>query len=55
MSLKETEALRLLPALAKLVVKLIRLSKGGITPEERKELALDLLDLGSKLLDETLD
>lgn len=38
--------------LSALIIKTIKLSKGGLTKEEAKELAQDLIDLGQKLLGE---
>ena len=35
----------------RLVTKTIRLSKGGFTPEERRELGLDLLMLAAHVLE----
>ena len=39
------------PDMVALIWKIIRFSKGGFSPDERKELAADLLELVDDLLD----
>ncbi len=45
----------LAPKLIKLIVKVIKYSKGGLTKEERQELGQDLLELAADVLEEVLD
>lgn len=55
MPLKEQEIFLSVPALFKLIAKLIKFSKGGLDKAEREELALDLLALASGVVKETVD
>ena len=45
------ELIGLTPTLVKLIAKVVRFSRGGFTPDERRELARDLLELAGKVLD----
>ncbi len=45
----------LAPKLIKLIVKVVRYSKGGLSKEERQELGQDLLELAADVLEEVLD
>lgn len=43
----------LAPQMIRLAAKVIRFSQGGFTPEEKKELAADLLELSLLILEES--
>lgn len=55
MPLKEQEIFLSVPALFKLIAKLIKFSKGGLDKAEREELALDLVNLGLSVGKEAVD
>ena len=51
---KAEEVIKKIPLLevSALIIKTIKFTKGGLSKEEAKELAQDLIDLGQKLLGE---
>ena len=55
MPLTERESISLSPRLIKLIVKVVKFSKGGFSKEERQELASDLLDLSVHVMTEATD
>ena len=42
------------PGLIRIVIKLIKFSKGGLSKAERQELGADLLDLAAKILEDVI-
>jgi len=49
--MKHEGLVNLTPDIIKLLAKVIKLSKGGLTAEERKAIAEDLILLADKVLD----
>lgn len=54
-NLDQSERRAVLREVVVLTAKLIRYSKGGLTPEERRDLASDLVELAARLLKDSLD
>jgi hypothetical protein len=49
---EKTSALK---GIYKIVTKLIRYAKGGLSPEEKRDLGADLTELGTQLLTDAID
>jgi hypothetical protein len=55
MPLTEKELILNIPALIKLIAKLVRFSRGGLSKEEKEELGFDLIHLGTTIVPEAID
>ena len=54
MNPRQEAVIGLSPKLVKLIVKVVKFSKGGFSKEERQELGADLLELAAEVLDEVV-